>query len=189
LRRYGQQTIEDKQSAVRTSLLCGGPKGLSGVSSLATGFLIVAEKGSEDMFVVYGLYAINVLTGLIATIAYVTGVIALIFGNSERGAELIKGGVFWTIVSVVLISLAFGLAHLINRAEDGTENTQQPLNNSQARYDQLLETLNMIKKGTAKTSQKIAISKKLVSNAGLPEQNTQDLLEQIDMEYKTGSSV
>lgn len=134
------------------------------------------------MNIIIGIVVIaQLITRILAGVAFLFGAIALIVGNKDRGIELLIGGLFWLVVSIVISLIVWVSAATHAHLEE----TSGIAPNS--RYDEVLATLQQIKQGKASTDQKITISKKLVSNAGLPQHETNDLLEQVDLVYKEES--
>lgn len=103
------------------------------------------------------------------------GVVALVFGNHQRGFELMVSGVIFMAIKYLIGFIYLGIM--------GVSMKTAPVAVTSSRYDQLITTLNAVKHGKAPKHQRKTISEKLIENAKISPAEKQDLLSQLEEAY------
>lgn len=126
---------------------------------------------------------VQTILHILGWLALILGVIALIFGNSTRGLELIVSGVIFIVLKLIIGFIFIGSISLglgVNAIREKSQKNSVSENNI---YNQLVKTLNQIKHGNAPVAQKKSISLHLIKGSSLSSSEKHDLLEQTEKVY------
>lgn len=117
----------------------------------------------------------QLILNILGFLGILGGTVALLFGNTQRGIELLVGGVIFVAIRVILGILFVGLG--LKKPKSNT--------NELTPYEQLVNALDAIKEGAASRDHKIKISRQLIDRASITKDEKTTLHDMVKQVYKT----